>query len=238
MGTLPPGYLRWLIREGHDPSLAVWADYAKQVLQDPYYRDRVEWQKIEKLSSKGEVPKREPSGIGASAKESMIALGWDLSDRNAWSKVNFSLLGTTAGGRIPRKDPPSPSSIPKASVAKRKTAVSRPSMEPNTYTFPSRLKLLGKSLDLSASYEKHSNTNAAENSRTIPSNLGASESESESEPTKSLSLREELLRRRQLRRERSASKSSIVQPPTSGSAQHRFPGRDSLMQRARKRVDT
>lgn len=32
--------------------------------------------------------------------------GWDYEDRDAWSRVDFALLGTSSGGRIPRKSSP------------------------------------------------------------------------------------------------------------------------------------
>ncbi|MCO5566488.1 hypothetical protein L7F22_020165 [Adiantum nelumboides] len=229
MGTLPSRYLQWLIREAHTPSLTVWGDYAKQVLEDPYYKDRLEWQKIEKLSTRGEMRKDGPLTASVGVKGSMIALGWDLSDHNAWSKVNFSLLGTTIGGRIPRKES-DPSSSAMAQL-KPKTVLPKPAMQVNLSkslggkVSPSRfdgslfnLKVIGSDTILSS---KLTNWKA---------------SVGELQPTKSLTLQEELLRRRQLRRERSANKSTL--PPFTDNSQSLFPGRDSLLKRVRKRGDT
>ncbi|KAI5067681.1 hypothetical protein GOP47_0018209 [Adiantum capillus-veneris] len=231
MGTLPSRYLQWLVREAHHSSLTVWGDYAKQVLQDPYYKDRLEWQSIEKLGVRGEMQKGGPLAASAGVKGSMIALGWDLLDSSAWSKVNFSLLGTTVGGRIPRKELNQLQSA--IAKPKPKTVPPKPAMEATMSTSsggrvsPSRLDGSFSSLKVTGN-----NTILSSKLTNIKASVG------ESQPTKSLTLQEELLRRRQLRRERSAPKSLTTLPPAIDDVQSVFPGRESLLNRARKRADT
>lgn len=81
--------------------LLEWAEYAEEVLQDPLYRDRLEWEKVEKLLAQSHDLDKLTSNRDALAPARMY--GWDLDNDAAWSRVNFSLLGTSKGGQIPRK---------------------------------------------------------------------------------------------------------------------------------------
>lgn len=68
---------------------------------DPFYRDRLEWEKVEKLMTTAH-----DVGSVTGNRHTVLApakmYGWDLEDDEGWRKVNFSLIGTTEGGLIPR----------------------------------------------------------------------------------------------------------------------------------------
>ncbi|KAJ7514284.1 hypothetical protein O6H91_23G037300 [Diphasiastrum complanatum] len=100
LGTLPQNYLRWMAKSLKKTGAAFWADLAEEVLQDPHYQDRLEWEKLEQTLLKG--GREGPAGGSPSQESLMRAFGWDLDNRSAWSKVKFSRLGTSEGGRIPR----------------------------------------------------------------------------------------------------------------------------------------
>lgn len=81
--------------------LSEWADYAQEVLDDPLYMDRIEWEKVEKLLVHSHDLAQLSNSRDALAPARMY--GWDIDNESAWSGVNFALLGTTKGGKIPRK---------------------------------------------------------------------------------------------------------------------------------------
>jgi hypothetical protein len=49
MGTLSSKYLRWMVKNLQTGPLSEWSQFAAEVLADPYYQDRLEWEKVEKL---------------------------------------------------------------------------------------------------------------------------------------------------------------------------------------------
>lgn len=81
--------------------ISEWADYAQEVLDDPLYQDRIEWEKVEKLLVHSHDLAQLANSRDALAPARMY--GWDIDNESAWSGVNFALLGTTKGGKIPRK---------------------------------------------------------------------------------------------------------------------------------------
>ncbi|KAK9031518.1 hypothetical protein V6N11_032893 [Hibiscus sabdariffa] len=100
LGTLPSNYLRWVSKNLRAADNERWAKLADQVLQDPIYKDRMEWEFAENVLN----------GNNAKGIESSVSLlleiserfGWDNEDKEGWSKVKFELLGTSNGGRLPR----------------------------------------------------------------------------------------------------------------------------------------
>lgn len=102
LGTLPSGYLRWVSNNLRARDTEEWARLADQVLQDPVYRDRMEWESAERVLSGG------GGGVGSGSAVSELLeiserFGWDNEDKAGWGRVDFELLGTSKGGRIPRK---------------------------------------------------------------------------------------------------------------------------------------
>jgi len=111
MGTLPPRYLRWVVENVSGGPTGEWSELAEQVLEDPFYRDRLEWEKVQMaMDGCGKYASsvvRSSSSPGADIFQMATRFGWDMDDEAGWRKVNFSLLGTSKGGRIPRiKDRP------------------------------------------------------------------------------------------------------------------------------------
>lgn len=94
-------YLRWMTKNLKGTMLHEWADYAQEVLDDPLYMDRIEWEKVEKLLVQSHDLAQLSNSRDALAPARMY--GWDIDNESAWSGVNFALLGTTKGGKIPRK---------------------------------------------------------------------------------------------------------------------------------------
>ncbi|KAI4995437.1 hypothetical protein ZWY2020_035340 [Hordeum vulgare] len=102
LGTLPPSYLRWVVAELDYGE--VWARLAREVLDDPVYVDRVEWEHAHRFlrgDSKFDYV-YDDDGDGP-LQEMAERFGWDLSDEDGWGRLDFRLLGTSYGGRIPRK---------------------------------------------------------------------------------------------------------------------------------------
>lgn len=109
MGTLPPKYLRWVVENVRGGPAGEWSEIAEQVLEDPFYRDRLEWDKVQ-MAMDG-CGKYASSVVSSSSSPDIFQMatrfGWDMEDEAGWRKINFSLLGTSKGGRIPRiKDRP------------------------------------------------------------------------------------------------------------------------------------
>lgn len=108
MGTLPSTYLKWVSKNLRARDFEHWAKLADQVLQDPVYKDRIEWEFAESVLTGNNANTVNFSGndtnIGAVSQllELSERFGWDNENKVAWSRVNFELLGTSKGGRIPR----------------------------------------------------------------------------------------------------------------------------------------
>lgn len=73
------------------------------MLEDPVYRDRIEWEFAEGVLN-GNRALRTESAV-SELLEISERFGWDNQDKVGWSRVNFELLGTSKGGRIPRRVP-------------------------------------------------------------------------------------------------------------------------------------
>lgn len=104
LGTLPSTYLKWVSSNLRARDFEDWAKLADQVLVDPVYQDRVEWEFAQKVLN-GDVltsPLSSSSSGVSSLLEISDRFGWDNEDKLGWSKLNFELLGTSNGGRIPR----------------------------------------------------------------------------------------------------------------------------------------
>lgn len=104
LGTLPSKYLKWVSKTLRARDFEEWAQLADQVLVDPVYKDRIEWELAEVLLNGNEI------STGKNVKSPVSDLleiserfGWDNDDKIGWSKINFELLGTSKTGRIPRK---------------------------------------------------------------------------------------------------------------------------------------
>ncbi|XP_047333883.1 uncharacterized protein LOC124937634 [Impatiens glandulifera] len=101
LGTLPSAYLKWISQNLRAGDTLEWAHLADQVLNDPVYKDRIEWESAQKLLDGDSL-----IGTGKDSVAGLLELskkfGWDNEDRSAWNQIDFSLLGTSKGGRIPR----------------------------------------------------------------------------------------------------------------------------------------
>lgn len=101
LGTLPSSYLRWVSKNLRARDFEDWAKLADQVLDDAVYKDRIEWELAENV-----LNGNRSSALGAGGVSELLEMserfGWDNNDKIGWSKVNFELLGTSRGGRIPR----------------------------------------------------------------------------------------------------------------------------------------
>ena len=108
LGTLPSSYLRWISRNLRAGDTLEWAHLADQVLVDDFYKDRLEWESAHRLltGDNGADFHRRPvnsSPPSAALDDLTRHFGWDNEDRDGWRRVDFELLGTSGGGRIPRK---------------------------------------------------------------------------------------------------------------------------------------
>ncbi|KAG2680325.1 hypothetical protein I3760_11G095100 [Carya illinoinensis] len=103
LGTLSSSYLRWVSKNLRARDFEDWAKLADQVLQDPVYRDRIEWELAENLLN-GNIndSSLRNESVVSELLEISERFGWDNEDKSGWSKVKFELLGTSKGGRIPR----------------------------------------------------------------------------------------------------------------------------------------
>ncbi|XP_015571164.1 uncharacterized protein LOC107260837 [Ricinus communis] len=105
LGALPSTYLKWVSKNLRAGDFEHWAELADRVLQDKVYQDRLEWEFLDKVlnGSNGD----DDDGAVSQLLEISERFGWDNEDKVGWSRVNFELLGTSRGGRIPRKVSPS-----------------------------------------------------------------------------------------------------------------------------------
>ena len=105
LGMLPPSYLRWVVAELDYRDTLVWARLAREVLDDPVYVDRVEWEHAHRFlrgDSKFDYGYYDDDGDGP-LQEMAEHFGWYLSNEDGWGRLDFRLLATSYGGRIPRK---------------------------------------------------------------------------------------------------------------------------------------
>jgi Putative quorum-sensing-regulated virulence factor len=108
LGTLPSSYLKWLADQEDNPAydLYNWPLFAKIVLEDPVYQDRIEYEpalRIFEGGAKGNFILREDFDFMKAYRDIGDNNGWDWDDKEGWSKVNRDFIGTSFSGRIPRK---------------------------------------------------------------------------------------------------------------------------------------
>uniref|UniRef100_A0A803M9U0 Uncharacterized protein n=1 Tax=Chenopodium quinoa TaxID=63459 RepID=A0A803M9U0_CHEQI len=100
LGTLPSNYLKWVSNNLRARDFEEWAKLADQVLEDPVYKDRIEWEYAERLLNGDVVHTNTKSeGVVAELLEISQRFGWDNDDKVGWSKVDYQLLGTSKGDR-------------------------------------------------------------------------------------------------------------------------------------------
>ncbi|KAK1267493.1 hypothetical protein QJS04_geneDACA000045 [Acorus gramineus] len=100
LGTLPSKYLKWVSKNLRARDFEEWARLADEVLSDPVYKDRVEWESAQRvLDGSGTASESPVSDLLNIADR----FGWDNEDKEGWGRIDFGLLGTSKGGRIPRK---------------------------------------------------------------------------------------------------------------------------------------
>ena len=107
LGTLPSSYLRWVSKNLRARDFEEWAKLADQVLQDPIYNDRIEWEFAANVLNGNQLKtasSNTPESTTAVAELLEIGerFGWDNNDKAGWKNINFELLGTSKGGKIPR----------------------------------------------------------------------------------------------------------------------------------------
>lgn len=104
LGTLPSSYLKWVSNNLRARDFEEWANLADHVLQDPVYKDRIEWEFAENLltGNNNNIISLRNGGAVSELLEISERFGWDNTDKVGWSRVSFELLGTSKGGRIPR----------------------------------------------------------------------------------------------------------------------------------------
>ncbi|XP_022890085.1 uncharacterized protein LOC111405416 [Olea europaea var. sylvestris] len=107
LGTLPSTYLKWVSKNLRAQDFEEWAKLCDEVLIDPVYKDRIEWEFAEKILngdvlSNSSVPANGNQNAASELLEMSQRFGWDNEDKAGWSKIDFGLLGSSKGGRIPR----------------------------------------------------------------------------------------------------------------------------------------
>ncbi|XP_042520847.1 uncharacterized protein LOC122094186 [Macadamia integrifolia] len=103
LGTLPSKYLKWVSKTLRARDFEEWSKLADEVLQDPVYRDRIEWELAENILNGNSSSKA--SGRDSSVSDLLEIserFNWNNEDKVGWSRIDFALLGTSNGGRIPR----------------------------------------------------------------------------------------------------------------------------------------
>ncbi|KAL5990353.1 hypothetical protein ACLOJK_011253 [Asimina triloba] len=102
LGTLPSKYLRWVSKNLQARDFEEWAKLADQVLEDPVYKDRLEWELAEQVLTGNDPRASRTESAASDLLEISRRFGWDNEDKAAWSGIDFELIGTTKGRRIPR----------------------------------------------------------------------------------------------------------------------------------------
>ncbi|XP_010545569.1 PREDICTED: uncharacterized protein LOC104817895 [Tarenaya hassleriana] len=115
LGALPSSYLKWVSMNLRAGDSEFWAKLADEVLDDPVYQDRIEWEYAEKIlhgsneTMRNLVSSKKESADGKNSVSMLMEIserfGWDNEDEIGWGKVDFELLGTSKSGRIPRSIP-------------------------------------------------------------------------------------------------------------------------------------
>ncbi|KAG7013932.1 hypothetical protein SDJN02_24101, partial [Cucurbita argyrosperma subsp. argyrosperma] len=110
LGALPSSYLKWISKNLRARDTEEWAILADQVLEDPVYQDRIQWEFAHNLLSGGDGRRGTGrDGVVSELLEISDRFGWDWdggAHDGGWRDVNFELLGTSKGGRIPRRGDP------------------------------------------------------------------------------------------------------------------------------------
>ncbi|KAI3472940.1 hypothetical protein Pfo_031012, partial [Paulownia fortunei] len=106
LGSLPSTYLKWVSKNLRAGDVEEWAKLADEVLSDPVYGDRIEWELAEKILNGNAASPCSNGKNGSNVVTELLEIserfGWDNEDKVGWSKIDFGLLGTSKGGRIPR----------------------------------------------------------------------------------------------------------------------------------------
>uniref|UniRef100_A0A803PZN8 Uncharacterized protein n=1 Tax=Cannabis sativa TaxID=3483 RepID=A0A803PZN8_CANSA len=102
LGTLPSNYLKWVSKNLRARDFEHWANLADQVLQDPLYQDRIQWEFAQNILEGNNRSSSISKPVSELLLEMSERFGWDNEDKVGWSRVDFELLGTSKGGRIPR----------------------------------------------------------------------------------------------------------------------------------------
>ncbi|KAL2509088.1 Uncharacterized protein Fot_32735 [Forsythia ovata] len=100
LGTLPTFNLR--ARDFEE-----WAKLCNEMLIDPVYNDAIEWECAEKILNGNilgisTLPANGNQNEVSELLEINERFGWDNEDKAGWGKIDFGLLGSSKGGRIPR----------------------------------------------------------------------------------------------------------------------------------------
>ncbi|KAF6157867.1 hypothetical protein GIB67_023268 [Kingdonia uniflora] len=105
LGTLPSKYLKWVSKTLRARDYEEWAKLADEVLQDPVYKDRLEWELAEKILTGDDCNNKTSSTRNpvSDLLDVSVRFGWDNDDKVGWSKIDFALLGTSKSARIPRR---------------------------------------------------------------------------------------------------------------------------------------
>ncbi|KAG1361873.1 hypothetical protein COCNU_10G000920 [Cocos nucifera] len=101
LGSLPSNYLLWVSKNLRARDFEHWARLADEVLHDPIYRDRIEWESAERILN-GDGRRCSSKSPVSDLLDISERFGWDNEDKAGWARVDFQLLGTSVGGRIPR----------------------------------------------------------------------------------------------------------------------------------------
>lgn len=124
LGSLPSSYLKWVSKNLRAGDTEYWAKLADQVLDDDVYKDRVEWEFAEKILHGSDESLKKSREEELSSVSMLLEIserfGWDNEDKIGWSRVNFELLGTSRGGRIPRLGEESGDMVRRREVKKKK----------------------------------------------------------------------------------------------------------------------
>lgn len=107
LGSLPSSYLKWVSKNLRAREFEEWAILADQVLEDPVYQDRIQWEFAQNILS-GSMSNTRATGDNVISElleiSERFGWDWDNAHKAGWRDVNFELLGTSKGGRIPRRN--------------------------------------------------------------------------------------------------------------------------------------